>query len=121
MEAVGIVSHLAALCHLARLEQFDEAEHDGGILRGDIGLIVECGMKVVEVEYHELHGRHQRLLVEAVAGHAEAPLHEVEVLPARALHLGREVHHGVDVQRHLPLRPIVALRRRAEGDELGEA
>ena len=72
---------------------------------------VKPGVKVKKVNNHALHGIHQCIVTEAVAGLSQSALYGVKVSPASVLLLRRQFHDGVLKQRQVSAHAVVALRR----------
>lgn len=115
-ELVGIPSHFPMLAILAIFEKREKAVHDGGILGGDVLLLIERGMEVEEVDDERLHDVDHQVVVEVMGGLLDASLEVVEIALALGVHPRREVHDGVEEEGELSLRAIIVLWR-TEGDE----
>jgi len=117
-ELVGIIGNLAVIEECAVFQKGEEAVHDVVVLCGDLlAAAVKLHVEVEEVDDHALDGVNHGLAVEVMAGEGMPPLDVVEVEHAHLLLLGVEAHDGVDEQRQMSLRAIIALRC-ADLDEL---
>ena len=92
-------------------QHFQKTVHDGGVLRRNIALTVEGGVKVEEIEDSCLHGVDERFLIKTVFLIPDALFQQIEIPAADDLLLRRKVHHGIDEQSQRPFHTIIALRR----------
>ena len=95
---------------LILFQHFQKAVHDGGVLRRNIALAVQTGVKVEEIEDSRLHGVDECFLIKAVFRITDTQLQQFEIPTADDLLLRREVHHGIEKKSQRPLHAVIALR-----------
>ena len=91
-------------------QHFQETAHDRGVLRGNVALAIDAGMKIEEVENGCLHCVDKSLTVESVLRVFDAEFQLLEVTATDNLLFGREMHDGIKKKSQLPFHTVIALR-----------